>query len=231
MENVRFFHTHKQKNMLILQVLLFFLTLHVSRSAHIDTKLNALLHEEAENCVSYEEISRDTPSKNPSLVSTTSEGDVYVLDSASSKSYVLNTDSMEFKMKDSDLKLNGDDVFTFFQDEAFAYGNAGLRRAGSEENLISGSARAPVKKGNKLSSLSDGRMILTGEGDEVWIAVPRDAGETRQWTRARGKIARTRKKIKTQAHSLDTQVPRVRRFLRVTVQMYLQTKSDEVNPS
>ena len=187
----------------MIPILLLTISLSV-RSAHIDTKLNTLLHEEPKSCVSFEEISRDTPAEDPCLVSTTSSGDVYVLDST--KSYVLNTESMEFKVKDKDLNLNEDDVFTFFQDEAFAYvivlrrtkkkrrhnnnnnnryGSTGLRQVGSDKNLISGSARAPAEEGNKLSALSDGRMILTGS-EEIWMALPRDAGETRQWVRARG---------------------------------------------
>ena len=71
------------------------------------------------------------------------------------------------------------------QQQTNRYGPTGLRRVGSDKNLISGSARAPAEKGNKLSALSDGRMILTGS-EEIWMALPRDAGETRQWVRARG---------------------------------------------
>ena len=109
-------HIKNRKSMILLLLLTISLSV---RSAHIDTKLNTLLHEEPKSCVSYEEISRDTPAENPGLVSTTSSGDVYVLDST--KSYVLNTESMEFKVKDEDLPLNEDDVFTFYRDEAFAY--------------------------------------------------------------------------------------------------------------
>ena len=165
-------------------ILTLVVVLKLTSAAHIDTKLNALLHESAENCVSYEEISQDVPIRDPILAASLSESQVYVL--GSTESYILNTETMEFKSKLSDIKLNEDDSVAFFQGDAYAYGgDSSLRRLGSTENLISGSARAPVSKGNRLTALSDGRMILTGEGKDVWIAVPRDALSTFQWIRAR----------------------------------------------